>query len=88
VWFLLQSQWEENMRGELMSDGIDRFDLESHAQAKAIEVNRLADDRRPFRLHPRNVEKRCHSVRFAHTISTGAATTAAGQTDRLIVPHA
>jgi hypothetical protein len=54
VWFLLKSQGEENMQVELMSCGIDRFDLESHAQAHSKEVDGLADGSRPFRLQPLN----------------------------------
>ena len=50
AWFLLQSQGEENMRVELVVGGIDRFDLESEAQAHAREVNSLPGGSRPFRL--------------------------------------
>jgi hypothetical protein len=56
VWFLLQSEGEENMHGKLVSDGIDRFDLESEAQAQASEVDGLADGSRSFRLQPLNAD--------------------------------
>ncbi|MBV9614367.1 MAG: hypothetical protein JO031_02815 [Ktedonobacteraceae bacterium] len=46
VWFLLQSQWEKSMQAELVSFGIDLFDLEYEVQnaAKAFspEVDGLA----------------------------------------------
>jgi len=35
VWFLLQSQWEKNVQVELVSFGIDRFDLEDEVQGAA-----------------------------------------------------
>jgi hypothetical protein len=42
------------MQVELMSDRIDRFDLESHAQAHPSEADGLAGGSRPFRLHRLN----------------------------------
>jgi hypothetical protein len=47
-------RWEETMQVELMSDGIDRFDLETHAQAHPSEADGLAGGSRPFRLHRLN----------------------------------
>jgi hypothetical protein len=35
VWFLLQSEWEKNVQVELVSFGIDRFDLEDEVQGAA-----------------------------------------------------
>jgi len=54
AWFLLQSQREENMPVELVVDRIDRFDLESEAQAPASEADSLAGDSKPFRLRALN----------------------------------
>ncbi len=79
------------MQVELVSGGIDRFDLESEAQAHASEVDGLASGSRPFRLEPLNPDTATPlgiafpCTRFAQTSSPGAATTAAGRTDRPIV---
>ena len=54
VWFHLQAQWEKSMQAELVSFGIDLFDLEDEvpgaAKGFAREEDGLADRGRAFWL--------------------------------------
>ena len=43
VWLLLQSKWEDNMQVELVSFGIDRFDLEGEVQGAAQDFSAESD---------------------------------------------
>ncbi len=43
VWLLLQSQWEKSVQAELVSFGIDLFDLEGEAQGEAKLFSREVD---------------------------------------------
>jgi hypothetical protein len=43
VWFHLQAQWEKSIQAELVSFGIDRFDLEDEVQGAAKGFSREVD---------------------------------------------
>ena len=43
VWLLLQSEWEDNMQVELVSFGIDRFDLEREVPGAAQDSSAEGD---------------------------------------------
>ena len=43
VWLLLQSQWKKSMQAELVSFGIDLFDLEDEVQGAAKGFSREGD---------------------------------------------
>ena len=53
------------MQVELMSDGIDRCELESHAQAHPSEADGLTGGSRPFRFHRLNPDTTPLGIAFS-----------------------